>query len=147
MQIKFLFIALPLVIMSCQTKFLYDDQGANTQILKVLETQQLAWNEGNLDQFMEGYWQNDEMRFVGNRGITKGYNNALLNYRKGYPDVATMGQLNFDIYEVKMLSKRSAHVVGRYTLTRLKDKPTGVFTLLFQKIKGEWKIILDHTGS
>jgi len=147
MPLKPLISVLILLMSSCQTKFLYDNPYEKTQILKVLETQQAAWNAGSLEEFMLGYWNNEELRFVGSKGITKGYNNTLSNYKKRYPKINEMGKLNFDIYEVKMLSKQSANVVGRYTLIMQKDNPTGVFTLLLQKIKGEWKIILDHTGS
>lgn len=31
------------------------------EILKVLHTQQSAWNKGNLEEFMSGYWKNDSL--------------------------------------------------------------------------------------
>ena len=43
------------------------------EILKVLHTQQEAWNKGNLETFMSGYWKNDALLFVGSSGPTYGW--------------------------------------------------------------------------
>jgi phage-related tail protein len=57
-----------------------------------------------------------------------------------------MGVLSFTDLEITVTSKESAVVLGRFTLVRDADKPTGMFTLNFRKFKDGWKIILDHTS-
>jgi hypothetical protein len=115
-------------------------------IRQVLELQNKYWNEGNTTAFMEGYWKSDSLMFIGKSGITYGWQNTLNNYKKNYPDTASMGKLLFDIIEVKRLSDQFYHVVGKWYLQRSIGDISGHFTLLFQKIKGHWVIIKDHSS-
>lgn len=114
-------------------------------ISKVLSDQQLAWNRGDLVSFMNGYWKSDSLTFVGSRGLTYGWESTLKNYKSAYPDKAAMGQLNFEIIKFDLLSSDAAIMIGRYTLIRVKDKPTGLFTLIWKKINGQWVITSDQT--
>lgn len=115
-------------------------------ILAVLEKQRLAWNEGNLEKFMEGYWKNDSLLFVGKDGPTYGWQQTLDNYKKGYPDKSAMGTLTFNIKKVELLSKDAASVLGGWHLKREKDEPQGYFTLILRKIKGLWQVVSDHSS-
>jgi ketosteroid isomerase-like protein len=117
-----------------------------TVIKKILTDQTIQWNKGNLDQFMKGYWENDSLQFIGKSGPVYGYNNALNNYKKGYPDTAAMGKLSFDVISVKKLSPDYYFVTGKWFLSRTVGDLKGVYTLLFRKINGEWKIIADHSS-
>lgn len=116
-------------------------------VLQVMATQQKAWNEGNLEGFMAGYWRNDSLVFIGKRGPSYGWEPVMSNYRKSYPDAAAMGKLKFEKLDVRVLSKRNAWVMGRWELTSHDKTQGGWFTLLFEKIKGQWVIVADHTGS
>jgi ketosteroid isomerase-like protein len=115
-------------------------------IIKVMHTQQLAWNRGDIDGFMQGYWKSDSLVFVGKDAPTYGWQTTLNNYKKHYPDKAAMGQLTFTILQVKVLDPTNAFVLGGWHLKREKDAPGGYYTLWFRKIKGEWKIVCDHTS-
>ena len=117
-----------------------------TIVRNVLETQRLAWNEGNVEKFMEGYWHSDSLMFIGKSGVTYGWQQTLDNYKKGYPDTAAMGKLIFDILEVKRLSVMYFFVVGKWHLTRSIGDVEGHFTLLFKKIKNKWVIVADHSS-
>ncbi len=117
-----------------------------TIVRNVLETQRLAWNEGNVEKFMEGYWKNDSLMFIGKSGVTYGWQQTLDNYKKGYPDTAAMGKLIFNILEVKRLSVMYFFVVGKWHLTRSIGDVEGHFTLLFKKIKNKWVIVADHSS-
>lgn len=117
-----------------------------TMVRNVLETQRLAWNEGNVEKFMEGYWKSDSLMFIGKSGVTYGWQQTLDNYKKGYPDTAAMGKLIFDILEVKRLSVMYFFVVGKWHLTRSIGDVEGHFTLLFKKIKNKWVIVADHSS-
>ena len=116
------------------------------QILKLLEDQRLAWNKGDVEEYMQGYVKSDSLLYVGKTGPKYGWNNTLNNYKKSYPDKQAMGYLSFDIRDVKILSPEYAFVLGAWKLKREKDEPGGYFTLIVQKINGEWKVISDHSS-
>ncbi len=124
----------------------------NTQLIdkaaveKVLFAQQAAWNEGNLEKYMEGYWKSDSLKFIGKKGITYGWQATLSNYKKSYPDKATMGTLAFTLLEEQGLGKDYFMVIGKWQLQREKDAPGGYFSLLFRRFNGYWYIIADHTS-
>ena len=116
------------------------------EVRNVLATQNAAWNRGDVDAFMVGYWENDSLMFIGKSGVTYGYKNTLSNYKKNYPDTTTMGKLTFTLIKVKQLSTEYFHVTGKYYLTRTMGDASGHFTLLFRKINGKWVIISDHSS-
>ncbi|OSZ81229.1 DUF4440 domain-containing protein [Chitinophagaceae bacterium IBVUCB2] len=115
-------------------------------IRRILDTQTESWNRGDLENFMNGYWENDSLMFIGKSGITYGYTNTLNNYKKGYPDTTAMGKLSFNIITVKRLSRKYYHVVGKWHLKRSIGDLSGHYTLLFEKVKGNWVVIADHSS-
>ncbi|WP_291400183.1 nuclear transport factor 2 family protein [Daejeonella sp.] len=115
-------------------------------ILKLLEDQRLAWNQGDVEEYMQGYVKSDSLLYVGKAGPKYGWNNTLNNYKKSYPDKQAMGYLSFDIKDIKILSPDHAFVLGAWKLKREKDEPGGYFTLIVKKINGEWKVISDHSS-
>jgi uncharacterized protein (TIGR02246 family) len=134
---------IPLFILSvssfCQTK-------DETEVRNVLARQNAAWNRGDIDAFMVGYWESDSLMFIGKSGVTYGYKNTLSNYKKNYPDTTVMGKLTFTLIQVRQLSPEYVHVIGKYYLTRTVGDASGHFTLMFRKIKGKWMIISDHSS-
>ncbi len=116
------------------------------EIQGVLMKQQKAWNEGKIEVYMQGYWNSDSLTFVGKRGVTKGWQNTLANYKKSYPDKTAMGKLKLEIISIKIIGKDIAFVVGRWDLTRTIGNVGGHFTLLMRKIKGKWLIVADHSS-
>jgi ketosteroid isomerase-like protein len=115
-------------------------------IRALLDKQTQAWNNGNIEAFMNGYWENDSLMFIGKSGVTYGWTNTLNNYKKGYPDTAAMGKLTFNILQVKKLSGKYYHVVGKWFLKRSIGDVGGHYTLLFRKINGRWVIVADHSS-
>lgn len=116
-----------------------------SQIRQLLLLQTDAWNRGDIDSFMAGYWKSDETAFVGANGITRGWQAVLDRYKKNYPDRKAMGQLSFSNLEVHVSCPDAAYAIGQFQLKRENDKPEGIFTLDFQKFSEGWRIILDHT--
>ncbi|MBB5397924.1 DUF4440 domain-containing protein [Mucilaginibacter sp. AK015] len=131
-----------LLVITCFALKAQDKQA----IIAVLNTQQAAWNKGDIEGFMQGYWKSDSLMFIGKRGPTYGWQQTMDNYKNGYPDRAAMGKLTFRIDKVEILGTRDAFVMGAWSLAREKDAPGGYFTLWFRKINGEWKVICDHTS-
>jgi ketosteroid isomerase-like protein len=115
-------------------------------IRKILNDQTKAWNRGNVEEFMQGYWRNDSLMFIGSNGINWGWQKTLENYKRRYPDTAAMGQLSFDIILIKKLSPEFYYVVGKWMLNRSIGDLNGYYNLLFKKIKGQWLIIADHSS-
>ncbi len=126
------------------------DGKAKSAILKVMEEQTAAWNKGDIEGFMQGYWNSPDMRFVSGDNVAKGWQAALDRYKKSYETKAKMGFLTFSDVDITVISKDSAVVLGSWNLDRevngVKDNPHGKFTLIFRKFKDGWKIVHDHTS-
>lgn len=117
-----------------------------SEIRKVMAEQEACWNKGDLECFMEGYWKSDELVFVGSSGPRYGWQVTLNGYKSSYPNAAAMGTLKFDILKIQPIGKNHCLVIGKWSLKREKDNPQGHYSLLWEKIKGEWKIIADHSS-
>lgn len=121
-------------------------QNEEQKILDKLDTQTKCWNNGDLKCFMETYWKSDSLLFVGKEGLTSGWENILNNYRESYPDRLAMGKLRFDILRIQPITKNSYFVVGKWFLSRAMGDLEGHFSLVWEKIDGEWLIISDHSS-
>ena len=113
----------------------------------VLKAQQSAWNRGDVDVFLKGYWESPELTFSGSNGVSRGYDGVLARYKKNYPDRAAMGELHFSDLEFRFLGSDAALVLGKWHLKRDVGDIAGVFTLVWQKFPEGWKIIHDHTSA
>ena len=148
MKQMILILATALSLFSCQATKLTPTNIANdtAAIAAVMDMQEQAWSDGDVDQFMEGYWQSEKLSFVGSRGPSYGWKTTLENYRKGYPDKAAMGKLSFEVLRLTPISPDAYYMIGKYTLVREADEPSGYFTLVWRKIDGQWLITDDHTS-
>lgn len=123
----------------------YQAQNQTKDVLTLMQEQEVAWNNGNVYAFMQHYWKNDSLKFIGSKGVTYGWQKTLQNYLKSYPAKEDMGVLKFIIIEATQLSEESIYVIGRWELK--KEKPVaGHFTLLWKKIENRWVIVADHTS-
>lgn len=120
---------------------------APSELRSVLMRQQRAWNAGDIDGFMEGYLQNEDLRFASGGDITTGWAPTLSRYKTRYADKAAMGELRFDIKDVTVIDEDDGLVFGQWMLIRDRDTPSGLFTLHMKKLDGDWVIISDHTSS
>lgn len=118
-----------------------------TQIEAVLHEQQDAWNRGDVDAFLQGYWHSPELTFSGSSGTARGWDGVLARYHKSYPDRASMGQLAFSGLEFRQLGPKAYLVLGSWHLTRASGDVGGVFTLIFERFPEGWRIIHDHTSA
>ncbi|TNF24050.1 MAG: nuclear transport factor 2 family protein [Bacteroidetes bacterium] len=119
---------------------------AEHQIRQILAQQQDCWNQGDLECFMDGYWNSDSLRFIGSSGINYGWQATLDNYKRTYPDKAAMGTLNFELLNLEPLGNDHYLVTGKWKLIRESDTPNGLFTLIWKRFGDEWKIIYDHSS-
>lgn len=108
-----------------------------------MKAQELAWNNGDINGFMNYYWNNDSLKFIGSRGITCGWQKTLNNYLTSYPNKEAMGILTFTIKEATQLSKKYFYY---WSVGTKKISPWGSFYFAVEKINGKWLIIADHTS-
>jgi beta-aspartyl-peptidase (threonine type) len=119
---------------------------AATDIRRVMDAQAAAWNAGDIEGYMRGYWNSPQLVFVSGDNVTKGWQPTLERYKKNYDSRAKMGTLSFTDVEIEVLSKDAAKVLGSWALAREADNPKGKFTLIFRRFKDGWKIVHDHTS-
>ena len=115
-------------------------------IKNLLEVQRQAWNNYDIDGFMEGYWKSEDLKFYGSSGVTYGWNNTLARYKKAYPTKEHFGTLEFVLNDISIIDKGSYYVMGEYHLKRTIGDADGIFMLILKKIKGDWKIISDTSS-
>lgn len=115
-------------------------------IKAVMQLQQEAWSQNDLETFMQGYWKSDSLKFYGSKGLTKGWKQTLANYKKGYPTKDHSGTLNFVLDDITKIEENSYWVMGQYHLQRKVGDAHGNFLIIFKKIDGEWKIVADMSS-
>ena len=127
----------------------FDAEAERTAIAAVLDAQVVAWNEGDVIAFMDGYIRSDSLRFASGNSVRRGWQTTLERYQTTYPDRDAMGTLTFEDLEIEVLAPRWATVFGRFRLQRGGDYEdlTGLFTLLFEKRPEGWRVRYDHTSS
>ena|SRR5882724_3095307 len=117
------------------------------RITAVLTAQQAAWNRGDVDSFIVGYWESPELTFSGSGGVARGFDGVRARYKKNYPDKAAMGELAFSDLEFHFLGQDAALVLGKWHLKRENGDVGGVFSLVWQRFPDGWKISHDHTST
>ena len=130
-------------------------------ILSVMNNQEIAWNQGKIDDFMEGYIKSENLIFNGANGPYYGWKAVKYRYFRSYPSKEKMGVLSFKVSDLFGLSSNFALMIGEYNLLypskcfRIFKKfkscqditSNGFFTLLWKKTDQGWLILSDHTSS
>ena len=143
-----------LILLSCNmnnnnsVNVLEQDLNEINTIKKILSSQQECWNNGDIDGFMQGYWNSEKLVFTSlNHKPAYGWKNTLERYKNSYPTKSSMGELRFEILNLKLISKTTATLKGKWELIRQKDHPNGLFWLDIEKFDNNWLITKDSTVS
>lgn len=120
-----------------------DDKKA---IIALLTAQKDAWNNYDIETFMEGYWKSEELKFYGAGGVIKGWQSTLERYKKSYPTKEHFGNLRFVFNDISKINDGAYTVMGEYHLTRKVGNTNGIFMLILKQINGEWKVIADTSA-
>lgn len=122
--------------------------GDGAAIEKIMREQEQAWNKGDLEGFMKGYWKSPGLTFFSGAQVLHGWQETLDRYRKRYQSEGhEMGKLEFSGLQIEPLGD-GGFVRGSWKLTmRDGSTPHGVFTLIFRKFPEGWRIIHDHTSA
>lgn len=136
-----------LIAFICLNSITIEAQNKDTDEIKnLLETQRQAWNNNDIELFMEGYWKSEDLKFYGKGGVVYGWDNTLARYKKAYPTKEHFGTLEFVLNDISMINKGAYYVLGEFHLKRSMGNADGIFMLVLKKIKGEWKIIADTSS-
>ena len=131
----------------CQDAPVVPEVTPELAVWQVLNDQVTAWNKGDLEGFMGGYWQSPAMSFFSGKERTTGWQGTLERYVKKYRSGdAEMGRLTFSDLAVDQLGPSTVLVRGRWQLKLSKDEPGGLFTLIFKHLPEGWRIVHDHTS-
>jgi ketosteroid isomerase-like protein len=114
----------------------------------LLQAQVEAWNRGDLEAFMIGYWNSPELVFQSGATTTRGWQPTLERYRQRYQaEGREMGQLRFNDLHVEVVAPEVAFARGGWHLTFREGKTAGgLFTLLLRRQREGWRIVHDHTS-
>lgn len=149
LRLALCFVAIALAIPAESQQPLTTVPQEQLDVIKVLLTQEEAWNRGDLEAFAQTYKDSPDTLLISGV-VSRGFANLVDAYRKNYPDRAAMGTLSFSELEAHPLDERFAVVVGRFSLERSKKEggnAQGVFSLVLEKTAKGWKIVVDHTTS
>jgi ketosteroid isomerase-like protein len=134
------FIALALLTLSVAV----GASPARVAIRQVLDQQVAGWNRGDLEAYMQGYWNSPDLTFFSGANVTHGWQPTLDRYRKKYQgEGKEMGTLTF----IDVIANDTAFVRGAWHLAmKHGDSPHGLFTLLMKKTNDGWRIVHDHSS-
>jgi len=134
----------PSIALSSSAKTYSADEG----VRGLLDAQSNAWNRGDLDEFLTGYLNSNEISFVSSSGEVRGLEALRERYQKKYgSNRETMGKLSFSDLKVQNLGSTNALCIGHWQVDK-SDKSTigGIFSLVLVRTKSGWKIMHDHTS-
>ena len=108
-----------------------------------------AWNRGDLDAFMAGYWKSSDLVFFSNGSETRGWQETLDRYRARYQgEGKQMGTLDFPQLDLVMLGTDAALTRGRWRLKMPDGKElSGMTSVIFRKLPEGWRIVHDHSSA
>lgn len=144
-------LALTLFSTSARSQTPAEDEAA---IHSAIDKQVEAWNRADIPAFMQAYEDSPDTTFIGLH-LRKGYQPILQRYKENYTSREQMGTLTFHDLDIRLLPNgcgktELALATGRFHLERTQhgasSKDDGIFSLVWRKGPGGWKIILDHTS-
>ena len=125
-----------------------ESKAAEAAVRQLLDTQAAAWNRGDLEGYMSGYWNSGELTFFSGATETGGWKPTLERYRQHYKKTGSqMGHLDFSNIRFEALGEEAALVRGRWRLkTANGPTRTGLFTLILRRFPEGWRIVHDHSS-
>jgi ketosteroid isomerase-like protein len=135
----FIILSLTLPLLSEQ------DSAIEKEIRYIFEVQKDAWNEGDIEEFMDYYWHSDSLTFQSGSSRLTGWEALLSRYRQTYSG-EDMGKLEFSDLIIHILSEDAAYALGRWRLEAQTWTRDGLFTTIFKRTEDGWKIVHDHTS-
>lgn len=144
------FIALLLLglsLLSCSNEAAKNDIEGGVR--SVLNAQMEAWNKGDLEAYMKGYWNSPELLFYANGSQTRGWQPTLDRYRARYQgEGKQMGKLDFPELDIVVLGPDAAMARGRWHLKMPDGKELdGMTSVIFKRLPEGFRIVHDHSSA
>ena len=121
-------------------------ESSKKEITTMMLQQAEDWSKGDIEAFMQGYIKSESLKFVGSKGLTYGWQQTFENYKNNYPTKEHTGTLTFKLLEFDQLADDVFLVIGEFHLKRTVGDANGMFSIILKRLKGEWKIIADHSS-
>lgn len=118
------------------------------EIRSSLDSSEAGWNRGEIAAFLSPYRRSDSTTYVGSDGLRAGFARLRERYAPLFADGAERDSLRFSDLRVRSLGEGHALSIGRYTLRR-RDSVTGTgwFSLVWERVRGRWRIVHDHSSA
>ena len=106
-----------------------------------------AWNRGDVDAYLAGYWDSEQTRWISGGTVIEGRDAIVATVRARYPTPERMGTLELTQLEITVLTAQDALVFGR--LRHMLGDVTRplVFTVHLRRVGGAWLMVTDHTST
>lgn len=106
-----------------------------------------AWNNGDLEGYLEGYWDSEQTRYVSNAQVVRGKAAIVAGYRSRFPRSEALGTLALQHIEVEAIGEQDALIFGVMAHTLDETTREVAFTVHVRQIDGTWRIVSDHSAA
>jgi hypothetical protein len=124
----------------------YKNQGAQ-EITKLILGGYDRWNARDLDAYMEMFWKSPDFMYSVDNQIVWGWGELKAELTRGYPDRSTMGTVNSERLEIRVLTSDLATIANSWVMQFPKAKIVGITTGTLRKFAEGWRVISAHTSS
>jgi ketosteroid isomerase-like protein len=115
---------------------------------RMLKESAAAWNEGELDVFMDDYLESENTTFIGSAGFLVGFDSIRERYAHRFEPGAPRDSLRFESIRARRLGAIYGLVTARFVLHQADSiTASGPFTLVLRRVSNAWRIIHDHSSS
>lgn len=111
-----------------------------------VRAQAAAWNEGNLEAFMDVYARDDNLKHVSGDEVVRGWSATRKHYREQYEGPSEMGRIDFEKLDAELVTEDVAIVTGRMRHAVGEEYSMADFSLVMKREEGVWRIIHDHSA-
>lgn len=122
--------------------------GPSDEAKSAFEGQMAAWNRGDLEGALAGYWASSGMTWVNKGGVSHGFQTFADGMRQDFAaDPASMGHYEGAVLEAQDLAPDAALIVVRWSISR-EGRPAmgGISTQLWRKLGGTWRAVFEHAS-
>jgi len=117
------------------------------EILQFLKNHADAWNNGNINAYLEFYWKSDLLSFQSGNKRLYGWKKLLDRYKKSYfKDGQIPPKLTYGDLDIRIISEDYVYVLGRWKVFQNDSISEGVYTIILRRMPEGWKIIHDHSS-
>jgi uncharacterized protein (TIGR02246 family) len=122
-----------------------DAQQIYDLMLKMLD----RWNAHDIEGYLEVYWNSPELLIVVDSEQFIGWQQLHDSYLNGYPDRTSMGFIEPEHIQVKLLKPDLALALTWWSISfrTSKQKVVGNTTMNVQKFDLGWRVIAAHTST